>query len=94
MALRYRTRQATGCRIANSYSTGMNDPDTLSRWLLSQMPEIKLDTLPGVDPDPSPDPEPDPDPDPLPAPQPAFPSPDPGFPIEPLPHPAPVTSVS
>jgi len=72
--------------------------DPLSRWLLSQLHPLILDSVPGIDPGTLPEqfpgatPEPDPDPDPLPPAEPGTPGTDPGFPVEPLPSPVPVTS--
>ena len=72
--------------------------DPLSRWLLSQMNRLILDSVPGIDPGTMPEPFPgptsdaSPDPDPLPPAEPRTPGSDPGFPVEPLPSPAPLTS--
>jgi hypothetical protein len=72
--------------------------DPLSRWLLSQMNRMVLDSVPGIDPGTLPEPlpgstaDPEPDPDPLPPAEPGILGPDPGFPVEPIPSPAPVTS--
>jgi hypothetical protein len=68
----------------------MNCPDPLSRWLLSQVPEIICDSVPGIDPHPEPEPEPKPDPDPPEGSD--FPGTDPGFPSEPISQPSPISA--
>lgn len=66
----------------------MQFPDPLARWLLSQMPTVQFDTVPGIDPGilpnpiPGPSSEPEPDPEPLPPPEPGAPGIDPGYPPE------------
>jgi hypothetical protein len=82
----------------------MAAPDPLSRWLLSQMRPVLVDSVPGIDPGilprlfpvpgSGPTPDPDPDPDPLPPSEPGTAGADLGFPVEPLPSPAPITSGS
>ena len=84
--------------LPSTTTAAMATPDPLSRWLLSQIRPLILDSVPGIDPGTLPDPfpgatpEPDPDPDPLPPSEPGTPGADPGFPVEPLPSPEPLTA--